>query len=102
VTEPLVCIAAGKPTSQGPTLLSSQSFRHAAAKLRSAYDLVVIDGPPTDSDAAQLSDAAAAADASLCSVARAQVTRRSAKQLKRRLGQLPTRFAGLVATVDPV
>jgi len=49
---PLVCIAAGDATSQGPTLLASESFRHMAAKLRSAYDFVVAEGPPVaDQDA---------------------------------------------------
>ena len=97
VTEPLICIAAGKPTSQGPTLLASESFRHATAKLRSAYDLVVLDGPPIEPDAVQLSSVAATADACLASVERALATRRSAKALKHYLGQLPTRFVGLVA-----
>jgi succinoglycan biosynthesis transport protein ExoP len=97
VTEPLICIAAGKPTSQGPTLLASQSFRHATAKLRAAYDLVVLDGPSAESEAAQLRNVAAAADASLGCVERARSTRRSTKKLRRRLRRLPARFAGLVA-----
>jgi Mrp family chromosome partitioning ATPase len=42
---PLVCVVAGSPTSHGPTLLGSDDFRHATAKLRSAYDLVVVDAP---------------------------------------------------------
>jgi Mrp family chromosome partitioning ATPase len=98
VTEPLVCITAGKPTSQGPTLLASQGFRHATAKLRAAYDLVVLDGPSTESDAVQLSDVATSADASLGCIERARATRKTTKKLRRRLRQLPTRFAGLVAT----
>lgn len=97
VTSPLVCIPAGKPTLQGPTLLASQSFRHATAKLRSAYDLVVLDGPSLDSDAAQLSNVASSADASIGCVERAKVTRRSMRRLRRRLRQLPTRFSGFVA-----
>ncbi len=97
VTAPLVCIAGGKPTSQGSTLLSSQGFRHATSKLRAAYDLVVLDGPSLESDAVQLSSVAACADASLGCVERTLSTRRSARRLKRRLRQLPTRVAGLVA-----
>ncbi|MEX2107798.1 MAG: hypothetical protein WD827_02785 [Solirubrobacterales bacterium] len=100
VANPLVCIAAGKPTSQAPTLLASQSFRHATAKLRAAYDFVVLAGPSAESDAAQLGNVAAAADASLGCIERAGATRRSAKKLRRGLRRLPTRFAGLVAATD--
>lgn len=47
---PLVCIAGGAPTSHGPTLLASESLRHVISKLCSAYELVVIDGPPFDDE----------------------------------------------------
>ena len=43
---PLICIAGGRPASDPATLLASEGFRHAIAKLRSAYDLVVLHGPP--------------------------------------------------------
>jgi Mrp family chromosome partitioning ATPase len=49
-TAPLVCVVAGAPTSHGPTLLSSEDFQHALAKLRSAYDCVVLDGPPFEDE----------------------------------------------------
>lgn len=97
VTEPLVCIVAGKQTSQGPTLLASQDFRHATAKLRSAYDLVVLDGPSTESHAALLSNVATTTDALLCCVERTSSTRRSVRKLRRRLRRLPTKFAGFIA-----
>jgi Mrp family chromosome partitioning ATPase len=42
----VVCVVAGGPTSNASTLLASEGFRHAGARLRSAYELVVIDGPP--------------------------------------------------------
>ena len=48
--EHLVCVVAGRPTSQGPALLASEGFRHAIARLRSAYELVVIDAPPDHAD----------------------------------------------------
>jgi MinD-like ATPase involved in chromosome partitioning or flagellar assembly len=60
--EPLVCIVSGNPTSQGPALLASDDFRNAIAKLRSAYDLVVIVGP--SGEASQM-PVAAQADAIL-------------------------------------
>jgi Mrp family chromosome partitioning ATPase len=43
--EPLVCVVAGTPTADGPTLLASPAFQHAIGKLRNAYDLLVLDGP---------------------------------------------------------
>jgi Mrp family chromosome partitioning ATPase len=45
---PLVCVTAGRATADGPTLLESGAFRHAIERLRSGYDLVVLDGPPLD------------------------------------------------------
>ncbi len=45
-TEPLVCVVAGRPSADGPRLLSSEAFGQALAGLRDAYELVVIDGPP--------------------------------------------------------
>lgn len=52
--EPLICVVAGAPTSEGPALLGSEGFRHAIARMRSAYDIVVIDGPPDHADGSLL------------------------------------------------
>ena len=56
----LVCVVAGSPTSEGAALLASERFRHAVARLRSAYQLVVIDGPPDHSDSSLLAVSAQA------------------------------------------
>ncbi|HWW67349.1 MAG TPA: hypothetical protein VNY83_05150 [Solirubrobacterales bacterium] len=64
-TAPLVCVVAGAPTPDGATLLASEGFRHAAAKLRSAYDLLVVDGPPAGRGAKSLRAVAEQADATL-------------------------------------
>jgi len=45
---PLTCIVAGRPATAGMALLDSEEFAHAIGKLRSAYELVVVDGPPLD------------------------------------------------------
>lgn len=45
-TEPLVCMVAGRSSAEGPLLLASARFAQALAGIRTAYDLVVIDGPP--------------------------------------------------------
>jgi Mrp family chromosome partitioning ATPase len=48
--EPLACIVAGAPEPSPVALLDSQLCDHAIAKLRRAYDLLVIDGPPLGED----------------------------------------------------
>lgn len=65
---PLVCVVGGRPAPDGTVLLGSERFRHAMAKLRNAYELVVIDGPPSSGPAALA--AAAEADATLACVGR--------------------------------
>ncbi len=46
VSDPLICVVAGRPAADPATLVELESFRHAMAKLRAAYDLVVLAGPP--------------------------------------------------------
>jgi Mrp family chromosome partitioning ATPase len=45
-TEPLACIVAGATEPEPAALLDSDRCIHATGKLRRAYDLLVIDGPP--------------------------------------------------------
>ena len=45
-SDPLVCVVAGRPASDGTVLLASERFRHAVDGLGEAYELLVIDGPP--------------------------------------------------------
>jgi succinoglycan biosynthesis transport protein ExoP len=66
--DPVVCVVAGAPTSNASTLLASESFRHTTAKLRSAYELVVVDGPPLAHDGGSLAIAAAEADSTLACI----------------------------------
>jgi Mrp family chromosome partitioning ATPase len=96
-TEPLVCIVAGKPTDDGQTLLASESFRHATERLRGAYELVVLDGPPLEPDPARLHQAATHADVAIACLERSDARGRASRRLKRDLRRLPTRFAGAVA-----
>jgi Mrp family chromosome partitioning ATPase len=72
---PLVCIVAGGATRLGPVLLGSESFAHAIAKARDAYDVVVLDGPGLD-DANALRAAAAQVDRVLASCPRSRIPRR--------------------------
>jgi Mrp family chromosome partitioning ATPase len=69
VGEPLVCICGGRPARKAETLLGLQSFAHMVEKLRGAYELVVVVGPPAVTEptacaaAARQADAVLAADA---------------------------------------
>jgi len=45
-TEPLACIVAGEPEPEPTALFDSDRCIHATGKLRRAYDLLVVDGPP--------------------------------------------------------
>ncbi|HYM66858.1 MAG TPA: hypothetical protein VEW68_06185, partial [Patescibacteria group bacterium] len=85
-TAPLICVVAGEPTADGAALLASEDFRHATAKLRSAYDLVVFDGPPLESGDGSLAAVTAQVDATLACIGDPGVPRR-----------LPVRVTGLIA-----
>lgn len=45
---PLVCIVAGRPSSEGSRLFASEVFTGALANLATAYELLVVDGPHLD------------------------------------------------------
>lgn len=66
-SEPLVCVVAGRSARDGGSLLASEGFRHAVAKLRSGYELVVLEGPASGEDGA-LASVAAETDATLACV----------------------------------
>lgn len=66
--EPLVCVCGGRPASKAETLLGLQSFAHMVEKLRGAYELVVIVGPPVTTEPAACAIAARQADAVLAAL----------------------------------
>jgi Mrp family chromosome partitioning ATPase len=66
--EPLVCVVAGRPTAEAKALLESEPFSRATARLREAYELVVIEGPPAPGGDGSLEAVAAHADATLVCV----------------------------------
>jgi Mrp family chromosome partitioning ATPase len=73
---PLTCIVAGAPTPDGVALLASGDFAHAVSKLRNAYDLVVIDGPPLGRDEGSLVKVASQADVTLACVTGSKAPRK--------------------------
>jgi Mrp family chromosome partitioning ATPase len=93
--ESLVCISAGRGASDPATLLGLQSFRHMAAKLRGAYELVVISGPAIDDSEGSLPVLAAESDALVAAVAE-QPSGRDGRELRSAIGALPTVALGAV------
>ena len=93
---PLVCVVAGRRALDAPTLLKLESFRHALAKLRSAYDLVVLAGPALYSDDGSLAAVAAEADTLLAAVLPAGVAGRTGRELRAALRQLPIQVRGAI------
>jgi Mrp family chromosome partitioning ATPase len=90
--EPLVCVAAGRPAEDPATLLGLDSFRHMAAKLREAYELRVLLGPPLGDGDAGLGAVAAEAEALLLALPPEYGSGREAKTVgavARRLGPRP-------------
>lgn len=75
---PLACVCAGRPTGDARTLLGLGSFHHMATKLRDAYGLVVLLGPPLEGAGGALGSVVAEADCLLMALAEPP-TRRAAK-----------------------
>jgi Mrp family chromosome partitioning ATPase len=89
MAEPLVCVAAGRPAADPAMLFKLESFWHATAKLRGAYDLVVFDGPRLSADRAALDGVATQADALLVCLSPDQVSGRAGRAIRGAVGRLP-------------
>lgn len=79
--EPLVCIVAGEPEPQPVTLLDSERCDHAIARLRRAYDLLVIAGPPLSEDPDSLHALAEHAGTTIAGGGRGEVPKRPPVQI---------------------
>jgi polysaccharide biosynthesis transport protein len=95
-SEPLVCMVAGRRAADPATLVNLESFRHALAKLRGAYDLVVLVGPALDLGNGSLEAIAARADALFVAVPPAAVSGRSGRGLRAALRGLPIEVRGAI------
>jgi len=94
--EPLAVISAGRQAADPGTLLGLQSFRHMTAKLRKAYDLVVMVGPALGEGGAGLAAVAAAADGLVAAVEPGQAKGRGGRDLRAALVDLPVTVIGTV------
>jgi Mrp family chromosome partitioning ATPase len=91
----LVCVCAGRASGAAPTLLGLGSFRHMTAKLREAYGLVVLLGPPLEGAGGALGIAAEASDGTLAALTE-NPSRRAAKATHEALAWLQAPPLGAV------
>jgi succinoglycan biosynthesis transport protein ExoP len=94
--EPLVCISAGRQAPDPRILLGLGSFRHMAAKLRSAYDLLILAGPALAAGPDALDAVAAQADAVIAATTPAQVSRGARRAAQAAVRRLPAAPLGAV------
>jgi succinoglycan biosynthesis transport protein ExoP len=87
--EPLVCVCGGRPATKAETLLGLQSFAHMVAKLRTAYELVLLIGPGVLSEAVAATAVAAQADASVAGLLAREAEGKTGRELRAAIRRLP-------------
>ena len=92
----LICVCGGRPASKPETLLGLQSFAHMVAKLRAAYELVVLLAPPVLAEPAACLAVASQADAVV-----AGEVRGSDRAVGKAIRRLPIPALGAVAVDGP-
>jgi Mrp family chromosome partitioning ATPase len=96
-TGPLVCVVAGEPSASAtPNPIDDDDFRHAVARLRDGYQLVILHGPTLGDESGALPTIAAEADSLVACVDESLASGLSARRLRKRLRALPARNAGVV------
>jgi succinoglycan biosynthesis transport protein ExoP len=93
---PIACVAAGRPATKAATLLGLGSFRHMAAKMRSAYDLLIMVGAPLGDTEGALLATAAEADGVIAAVGPEQTSGAVGRQVHEALAFLPATSLGAV------
>ena len=101
VSDPLICVVAGRPAADPATLVKLESFRHALAKLRAAYDLVVLSGPAPGSDHDALEPLAARADTLVAATSPGELEGRAGRGLRSALRKLPPKLLGAIVVGNP-
>ncbi len=94
--EPLVCVCGGRPAHKVETLLGLQSFAHMVAKLRGAYELVLLAGPPPEGEARACAAAAAQADAALAALPASAARGREGRPARAAVARLPLPALGAI------
>lgn len=96
---PLVCVTAGRPAADPATLLELESFRHAVTKLRGAYDLTVLVGPPPEIVHGPLEQVAEQADAALVATPPKGLSGQPGRLLRAQMRRLRVELRGAIAVV---
>jgi Mrp family chromosome partitioning ATPase len=96
-SEPLVCITAGRTANNPETLFGLQSFAHMTAKLRGAYDFLVLTGPAVAAEAVAALAVARRADAVVAGLAAEQVSGRAGRRVRAAVKRLPVPALGAIA-----
>lgn len=97
VIEPLVCVCGGRPATKAETLLGLQSFAHMVAKLRAAYELVLLLGPGVLSEPSAATAVASQADAAVAGLLAQEAEGRTGREVRAAVNRLPTPALGSVA-----
>jgi Mrp family chromosome partitioning ATPase len=96
LAEPLVCVCAGRPASDAETLLKLQSFSHMAAKLHSAYELVLLLAPPVLAEPGACLAVAAQAGVTVAGLPAGAASGRGGRAVRAAIRRLPAPVLGSV------
>jgi Mrp family chromosome partitioning ATPase len=88
----LVCVCGGRPGTKAETLLGLQSFSHMVAKLRAAYELVVLLAPPVLAEPTACLATVAQAEATIAGLPAA-----SQREVRSAVRRLPVPVLGAIA-----
>jgi Mrp family chromosome partitioning ATPase len=95
-TDPLICVVAGEPEPGDSAAVDLAGLGHVLAKLRHAYELVVLHGPPLGDESGVLQEAATGADAVIACVGAPLAEGRAGRGLSKALRRLPAQTVGVI------
>jgi Mrp family chromosome partitioning ATPase len=95
--DPLACVCGGRPASKAETLLGLQSFAHMVAKLRDAYELVLLAGPSLVGEPGPCLAAARQADAAVVALPASAASGRGDRGFRSAAKRLPVPALGAIA-----
>ncbi|HET8956184.1 MAG TPA: hypothetical protein VFN18_11055 [Solirubrobacterales bacterium] len=93
----LVCVCGGRPATKAGTLLGLESFAHMVAKLRAAYELVVLIAPPVLGEPSACLAVAAQADAVLAGLPAEGSQGRAGRGVRAAVRRMPVPALGSIA-----
>lgn len=97
LTDPLVCVSAGRPATKAETLLGLQSFSHMVGKLREAYELVLLLAPPVLGEPGPCRAVASQADATIAGLREVEVKGGEGRGVRAAIRRLPPPALGTIA-----